>query len=245
MRYAILADIHGNLEALQAVIEEIECDGPLNGIWCVGDLVGYGPNPNECIQLIRRYPNVCVLGNHDAAAVGLASIDDFNLEAATACRWTTSELSEENRLFLDGLPERAEVDTFTLVHGSPQYPLWEYLYSAKRASRNFRYFSSPCCLVGHTHVPLIFSLDGQSSSEGGGDSLYPLTALTGESRMILNPGSVGQPRDGDPRAAYAVYNSECQQIEYKRTWYDMTPTQKKMLEAGLPSSLAMRLSYGR
>src|SRR5947207_378413 len=159
MRYAIFTDIHANLEALEAVLEkidEIAGEKPIDQIWFLGDLVGYGPNPNECITTLRERTDVIIAGNHDWAAVGKIDLEDFSWAARISAEWTAEQLTEEHRAFLADLPERLELDECTLVHGSPYGPLWEYLTSEVLAERSFQYFSSRYCFVGHTHVPVIF-----------------------------------------------------------------------------------------
>src|SRR5207248_2445611 len=159
MRYAIFTDIHANLEALEAVlakIDQIAQEDPIDQVWFLGDLVGYGPNPNECIEKLRERTDVMIAGNHDWAAVGKIDLEDFSEAARISAEWTAKELTEEHRTFLTNLPERLERDDFTLVHGSPYGPLWEYLTSEVLAERSFQYFSSRYCFVGHTHVPVIF-----------------------------------------------------------------------------------------
>src|SRR5437867_4693882 len=159
MRYAIFTDIHANLEALEAVLEKIDelaKEKPIDQIWFLGDLVGYGPNPNECIKTLRERTDVIIAGNHDWAAVGKIDLEDFSTAARISAEWTAKQLTEEHRTFLINLPERLEIDECTLVHGSPYGPLWEYLTSEVLAERSFQYFSSRYCFVGHTHVPVIF-----------------------------------------------------------------------------------------
>src|ERR1700730_15722023 len=159
MRYAIFTDIHANLEALEAVlakIDELAEQEPIDQIWFLGDLVGYGPNPNECIQKLRERTDVIIAGNHDWAAVGKIDLEDFSTAARISAEWTAEQLTEEHREFLTNLPERLEIDDCTLVHGSPYGPLWEYLTSEVLAERSFQYFATRFCFVGHTHVPIIF-----------------------------------------------------------------------------------------
>src|SRR5712691_5760932 len=159
MRYAVFTDIHANLEALEAVlakIDELAQEEPIDQIWFLGDLVGYGPNPNECIVILRDRTDVIIAGNHDWAAVGKIDLEDFSAAARISAEWTAKELTEEHRTFLTDLPERLELGDCTLVHGSPYGPLWEYLTSEMLAERSFHHFSSHYCFVGHTHVPVIF-----------------------------------------------------------------------------------------
>lgn len=392
MRYAIFTDIHANLEALKAVlakIDELAQDEPIDEIWFLGDLVGYGPNPNECIDKLTERTNVIIAGNHDWAAVGKIDLEDFSAAARISAEWTAEQLTEEHREFLINLPERIEKGDCTLVHGSPYGPLWEYLTSEALAERSFQYFESRFCLVGHTHVPVIFqqpdtiaslptmplsseqglatsmlftdvesvtlvqdeddeettkisaihlpatqtataplavddaqiptslpadgelrgtvssedvaveideahlSINGHnghenSKAEEGGDvqdavtpedaisnaeerlnsEIEELLTLLGLSesmvkvtnemidppiglwkapqgfRAIINPGGVGQPRDGDPRAAFMIYDT-VQGFTFYRVPYAIEKTQEKIIKAGLPSYLATRLNYGR
>jgi len=378
MRYAIFTDIHANLEALETVlarIDELAQEQPVDQIWFLGDLVGYGPNPNECIETLRERTDVIIAGNHDWAAVGKLDLDDFSAAARISAEWTAKELTPEHREFLRSLPERLEIDECTLVHGSPYGPLWEYLTSEVLAERSFQYFNSRFCIVGHTHVPVIFQqpytlanepteklnpieedtaemsavvltsqqaeqaenalreaeqeastqaalatfteetalsvhLNGneqgdtpKASAENAehdetepdkhdfvayeipdkttpendiqhaedrlNNEIEELLELLGLSqsmvqvtnemltppehqweppqkyRAIINPGGVGQPRDGDPRAAFMIYDSEQDTFTFYRIPYDFEKTQEKIIQAGLPQYLAVRLAYGR
>ena len=242
MRSAILADIHGNLTAFKAVLEDIRGRGGVDEIWCLGDIVGYGPEPGECIELLREQDGLCVAGNHDWAAVGNLDLDDFNPDAAAACLWTAQQLSPSEIDYLKALPLFLRRDDFTLVHGSPQEPIWEYLLSAESAKRNLSYFKTRFCLIGHSHVPLIFEDVNEDVL------LHPFLLDSplqlGQRRLIINPGGVGQPRNGDPRSSYAIYDSEDNTITRYYVPYDVQDTQGKMIEKGLPIRLATRLSYG-
>lgn len=412
MRYAIFTDVHANLEALEAVlakIDELAKEQPIDQIWFLGDLVGYGPNPNECIDILLARTNMIIAGNHDWAAVGKIDLDDFSTAARISAEWTAEQLTEEHRAFLINLPERIEVDDCTLVHGSPYGPLWEYLTSEVLAERSFKYFTSRYCFVGHTHVPVIYQqLDDVSNTptlplsnaeqqelalevpddeshkddddtkkmaaiqpqaqstnasasnsapvetasnaatakqeqsdtpvrEPDGEEVAPLqhaTTMTDEDveaaaaamqddnlveivkveqgnhadqpavahatddisitaeetinsaeerlnseidellallglsqsmvqvtnemlvppegdwqapddyRAIVNPGGVGQPRDGDPRAAFMIYDTT-KGFTFYRVHYEIEKTQEKIIQAGLPQYLASRLTYGR
>ena len=242
MRYAIMADIHANLAAFNAVLDDMEQRGGVEEIWCLGDIVGYGPDPHECIERLQRYNHVCVAGNHDWAAIGKISTAEFNPDAALACQWTTRQLSQADIQYLETLPLTIDKDKFTLVHGSPREPIWEYVISTGIARENFNFFQSPYCLVGHSHVPLIFK------EEDGSCTFSRLVAniglALGESRLIINPGGVGQPRDGDPRASYAIYDSDTRIVKLYRIPYDVAATQDKMMAKGLPVRLAVRLQQG-
>ncbi|MBX5450762.1 metallophosphoesterase family protein [Thermogemmatispora sp.] len=398
MRYAVFSDIHANLEALEAVlakIDELSKEKPIDQIWFLGDLVGYGPDPNACISLLRERTDVIIAGNHDWAAVNKIDLDDFSAAARISAEWTAQQLTEEHREFLANLPERLDIGDVTLVHGSPYGPLWEYLTSEVLAERSFQHFSSRFCFVGHTHIPVIFQQPmnvsktgsagasreqtektasaaiaadagetstsgserpasvsqsegetGRTSEEGAyhqepqgaatttaaattretsvsehgsaaedtlsadqpassesefngqqeayadivaaleaiesrtseeeilsaedrlNSEIEELLALLGLSqsmikvtnemltppeghwdppagyRAIINPGGVGQPRDGDPRAAFMIYDTESG-FEFYRVPYDIKKTQEKIIKAGLPQYLAVRLAYGR
>jgi diadenosine tetraphosphatase ApaH/serine/threonine PP2A family protein phosphatase len=384
MRYAVFSDIHANLEALEAVlakIDELAQEKPIDQIWFLGDLVGYGPDPNACIARLRERTDVIIAGNHDWAAVNKIDLDDFSAAARISAEWTARQLTQEHREFLANLPERLDIGDVTLVHGSPFGPLWEYLISEELAERSFQYFSSRFCFVGHTHIPVIFQQPigagkqesqasrqerattaaeeqeekeeegapterasvlaeqleetgtngeremtavaaassppaAESSSEKAGpaqasngapesemaeevdekyaeimaaleeiearsseeeilsaedrlnNEIEELMALLGLSqslikvtnemitppegywrppegyRAIINPGGVGQPRDGDPRAAFMIYDTEGG-FEFYRVPYDIKKTQEKIIKAGLPQTLALRLAYGR
>ena len=243
MRYLVISDIHGNLEALKAVLNDAPAGLP---VWCLGDLVGYGPNPNECIEQLRELEPECVVGNHDWAAVNRVNLEDFNPDAQAAVMWTQAQLTPQNRSYLQELPISLVKGSFTLVHGSPREPIWEYILYPPVARLNFAHFSTSYCLVGHTHIPMIFRFinrDGEATCmaerpvEG---KPYPLD----EGRLIINPGSVGQPRDGDARAAYAILDTDTLTLEHRRVSYDIAKTQRLMEEAGLPHRLIARLSYG-
>ncbi len=242
MLYAIIADIHANLNAFEAVLDDIEGRGGVDELWCLGDIVGYGPDPHDCIELLRQYNHVCVAGNHDWAAIGKVSTADFNPDAALACQWTAGQLTERDRRYLEKLPTETDKDSFKLVHGSPREPIWEYVISTSIAHENFKFFRSPYCLVGHSHVPFVFREEGGSCTSS---RLVDNVGLAvGESRLILNPGGVGQPRDGDPRASYAIYDSESRIVRLHRIPYDIIITQDRMMRKGLPVRLAVRLQHG-
>jgi len=239
----VIADVHGNLAAMEAVISAA---GDFDEIWCLGDMVGYGPDPNECVSLLQQFPHVAVAGNHDWAAVGLVSLDDFNPWARAAAEWTAENLEPSVRAYLQNLPVEMQKEKFTLVHGSPRSPVWEYIDSAPVAWRNMELLETPYCLVGHTHVPALFVDLGAILRRArhvrvAGDVVR---FKFGRARVIANPGSVGQPRDGDYRAAYMILDTEAGQAEIRRVAYDVEATQRRMLELGLPSRNAYRLSLG-
>lgn len=242
MRYAIISDIHANLAALTTMLDELQRQG-FDELWCLGDVVDYGPEPHQCIELLRRYQPICVAGNHDLAAIGKIDMADFNPDAVAACAWTAGQLEAEDIAYLEQLPQFIENGEFTLVHGSPREPAREYLVSPGAAGENLPFFQSQFCLVGHSHVPLIFECD-ESGTCTGYELPEDQPVRLGDKRLIINPGSVGQPRDGDPRAAGAIYDTETGAIEVCRIPYDIQLTQTRMTEHGLPPRLISRLSYG-
>ena len=242
MRALILSDIHSNLEAFRAVLDDALAKGGFDEVWCLGDTVGYGPDPGECIELLRRQSCICVVGNHDLAAVGRLSTSDFNSHAAFAAQWTASQLVPEHGQFLASLPEIARREGFTLVHGSLRVPVLEYLVSVEVAIATFQLLESRFCLVGHSHIPFICREgDSECTFERfpEGDPVH-----LGEERLIINPGGVGQPRDGDPRPSYVIYDSDEGTLQRNRVVYEIATTQQKMRQAGLPEPLILRLDRG-
>jgi predicted phosphodiesterase len=243
MRYAIVSDIHANLAAFEAVLAII--GDRVDRIWCLGDLIGYGPDPNQCVELARQRDIICVVGNHDKACLGGLDLIEFNPDARRACRWTSEQLTPENRAFLDGLSEKITIGEFTLVHGSPRAPIWEYITQPEAARENFAAFDTRVCLVGHTHVPLAFYLPNDSSPTCERRWLSGVGPLhLNDGRWILNPGGVGQPRDGDPTAPYMILDTEALTVEVQRVSYPVEETQQRMEKAGLPGNLILRLSFG-
>ena len=242
MRYAIISDIHANLAAFTAVLADVKRRGGVDKFWCLGDIVGYGPDPHECLEALRQIDPICVAGNHDLAAIGKIGTDEFNQDAAESCLWTARQLSQADKAYLEKLPMVIETGHFYLVHGTPRDPVWEYLLTTSQAIENFPLFKTRFCLVGHSHVPLVFS--SHATGDFSGRRFLTDVSLSGRDRVIINPGGVGQPRDGDPRASYAIYDSESGLVKLYRVPYDIQTTQKKMEEHGLPVGLATRLSYG-
>ena len=241
MRTLIISDIHANLVALEAVLADAS---PFDVAWCLGDLVGYGPNPNECVERIAQIPNLqCVLGNHDAAAVGRIEVDAFNPEARKTVLWAQDKLTSANKEYLKSLPERVNLEHITLVHGSPFRPIWEYLLDTRTATISFEFFDTPYCFVGHTHLPVLYHLpDDRQTAQ----LIVPehVSQMTLAPRAILNPGSVGQPRDRDPRAAYAILDLTDYTWEWHRVEYDIQSVQERMRIANLPERHITRLSAG-
>ena len=243
MRYLIISDIHSNLEAFEAVLADA---GFFDRVWCLGDVVGYGPDPNECVERLRDLPHICVAGNHDWAVLGKLDLDDFNPEARRACLWTREQLLPANREYLEALPQSLVEEGFTLVHGSPRHPIWEYILYPSTARANFEHFDTRFCFVGHTHVAVIYRHNPENPAKAC-DVLIPSLddpLVLGEDRLIINPGSVGQPRDGDPRASYIILDSDKLTLEYRRIPYPVEVTQARMMEKGLPPRLIVRLGYG-
>ncbi|MGQ9572045.1 MAG: metallophosphoesterase family protein [Dehalococcoidia bacterium] len=246
MRIAVIADVHSNLEALETVLHHAEEENALGQVWCLGDVVGYGPEPSACIARLRQFDLRCVPGNHDHAAIGLLPTDDFNRDAAAAAHWTARCLSAEERRYLQNLPHVYQEGDFALVHGTLRWPIWEYLYSPDAALAHFERQQTPFSLVGHTHIPLLVVEDEETEGDCRMSYLGDGATLNlGDRRLIINPGAVGQPRDGDPRASYAVYDSDARTVTLHRLEYDVAATQKKMEAAGLPLWLIHRLSIGR
>jgi diadenosine tetraphosphatase ApaH/serine/threonine PP2A family protein phosphatase len=239
MRIALLSDVHSNLPALDAVLAAA---GDVDAIWHLGDVVGYGPDPDGVVARLRQRGATGVRGNHDAAACGGPEIDWFNPDARRAMEWTRTAISEDTRAWLASLPDRLQQDGCDLVHGSPREPLWEYVTSLGVARDNLRLLEAPIGLHGHTHVPVAWVQDGDRIELVRGRPGRPL-ALEGR-RALVNPGSVGQPRDGNPDASFAILDPEAGTVEWRRAGYDVAAVQAAMRAAGLPGSLASRLSAG-
>lgn len=246
-RCLVISDIHANLTAFEAVLADVRARNiSYDIVWCLGDVVGYGPDPNECVELLRTLPHLCLAGNHDWAVLGALDIDTFNDNASAAIQWTRSVLTPDNLRYLQARPERAEQGDFLLVHASPRYPIWEYIIDNNIAGENFAMYQQPYCLVGHTHVPLMFIKDvrAQSIRTSHPEHTLPIS-LRRNNRYIINAGSVGQPRDGDPRAAYALLDTVQASWTLYRCEYAIQETQTRMRAAGLPDKLIARLEYGR
>ncbi len=276
MRVLILSDIHANLAALETVLTAAA--GRYDAVWCLGDVVGYGPRPNECVEILREQADLCVMGNHDWAVLGRPGInvEDFNPHARAAVLWTRDQLTEANRAYLDQLPDRplqpAGAGDFLITHASPREPVWEYVLTPSIAMENFAAFREAICLVGHTHKPAIFRwrlqhVDERTAAPSRATAWPPATQDNGhqsatvdylqplegvelaletslDQRLIINPGSVGQPRDNDARAAYAILDLAKDTWQYARVPYPIELTQNQMREARLPRRLIDRLSFG-
>jgi diadenosine tetraphosphatase ApaH/serine/threonine PP2A family protein phosphatase len=240
MRVAVISDVHANQQSLVAVLEEIDAWAP-HSIWCLGDTVGYGPEPNRCCELVSERADICLIGNHDLVALGRLDVEDFNEEAAAAALWTRNALEERWRLYLSALESSAAVDGAELFHASPRDPVWEYVLSAETAYFSLLATEAPLVLVGHSHVALAIGLD---DAQLQGDLAPAGTEIELDGRWLLNPGSVGQPRDGDPRAAWLELDTDEGYARFHRVAYPIERTQALMREYGLPESLAERLAHG-
>jgi diadenosine tetraphosphatase ApaH/serine/threonine PP2A family protein phosphatase len=243
MRSLVISDIHSNLEAFEAVVQDA---GPVDQVWCLGDVVGYGPDPNACVELLRSRSHLCIAGNHDWATLGKLDLRDFNSDARQANLWNREQLTPDNLAYLESLPQTLVEGQFTLAHGSPRHPIWEYIIYATTAQASFEYFDTQHCLVGHTHTPVAYRLDNEDGDEVC-ETIPPSLdgpLKLGPERLIINPGSVGQPRDGDPRASYLVLDTDALTAQHRRVEYAVERTQAKMEKHGLPMRLVMRLMYG-
>ena len=242
MRILVISDLHANITALEAVLADA---GQVDETWCLGDVVGYGPDPNDVVERVRSIPNLtCILGNHDVAV--LDQMDDavFNTEARRSLLWQKKQLSDGNKGYLESLPQNALVlGDVTLAHGSPRDPVWEYILNTLVARLNFQSFETSYCFVGHSHIQCMFQLD-MNKDRVSLEVPKPGEVLQLTARAILNPGSLGQPRDRDPRAAYAIFDPEAQLWEPRRVTYNIPAVQKRIREAGLPEKHAARLAEG-
>ena len=242
-RICVFGDVHGSLPAFEAVLAQA---GDCDAFWCVGDTVGYGPFPNESVRRVEELGAVGVAGNHDLGSLGKISLFDFNVHARMACEWTGRNLEEQTRGYLESLHLRQyPMRGCAIVHGSPREPVWEYIVSSQEAAMNFGESSEAVCFHGHSHAPAVFLLD----SERQIDLIIPEDGtevrLEEGFRYLINVGSVGQPRDGDPRACYVFFKPELRLISYHRVQYPLIEVQEKMAEVGLPAFLIKRLAFGR
>lgn len=240
MRFAIFGDIHGNLEALDSVLEE--CDKcSIDHYLCLGDIVGYGANPEECVERVRSIGSLAVCGNHDHAVVGAQNLNYFNAHARDAVIWTSQHLSASSKSWLRSLSLVEHLPDFSIVHGSLHSPeLFNYVQTIKDADYNFRQMDRPLLFLGHSHYPLAFFDTAPMTY-----TLDPVIPLDLSVKTVVNVGSVGQPRDEDPRSCFAIYDSEAGLIELRRVDYDIEATARKIIAAGLPQTLALRLTLGK
>ncbi len=246
MLIAVVSDIHANLTALERVLQEIDRLRP-DALWCLGDVVGYGPQPQACADIMRARADVCLAGNHDLAVTGRLDLNKFNPVARQAILWHRSRLTPETMSWLGSLPARTEAAGVTLAHGSPRRPEWEYVDDETTAAANYSAFDTAICLIGHAHKPQGWRLSGA----GGRGSARLVTAAAGlplaldlRHKWLLNPGSVGQPRDYDPQAAFALLDTETWQWRWQRVAYDVATVERAIREAGLPQVLGQRLHLG-
>ena len=242
MRVLVMSDIHANYTALEAVLKDA---GQVDETWCLGDLVGYGPDPNAVVEEIQDIPNLtCLLGNHDVAAIGKMPLETFNGDARRSLIYHEKVLSASNLDYMRTLSSNTKVcGDATLAHGSPRDPLWEYILNSFSAQLNFDHFNTTSCFVGHSHIQCSFMMDGISKRVTLGQTT-PDVVVELRPKIILNPGSVGQPRDRDPRAAYAIYDTEAQTWTPRRVSYNIPEVQERIRSAGLPEKHALRIADG-
>jgi len=242
MRVLVISDIHANYTALQAVLKDA---GEVDETWCLGDLVGYGPDPNAVVEEVREIKNLtCLLGNHDVAVIGRIPFESFNGDARRALEYHEKVLSADNMEYLRSLPQNLKVrEDASLVHGSPRDSVWEYILNTLSARLNFDHFTTPWCMVGHSHLQVMFRYNAENDRVTL-ESMRPGEPVTLKPRLIMNPGSVGQPRDRDPRSAYAIYDTEAKTWEPRRVKYDIEAVQKRIREVKLPEKHGIRLTEG-
>ncbi len=240
MKYAIISDVHANLEALQAVLKRAQSVGA-DKVVCLGDIVGYGANPNECVEVVKERAHLVLCGNHDHAAVGETGIEYFNSYARAAILWTTGVLKPETSAFLKGLPFTASIDGAFLVHATPSEPTaWNYVFEVNEALHEFANFDEKVCFIGHSHFALYFTKEDDSCRV----SMPKTFTLDEGSKYIVNVGSVGQPRDGLPTACFVTYELPSGTVQYHRVEYNLSLTYQKIVRARLPRFLAERLLIG-
>jgi len=245
MKYAIISDIHSNYEALRCVIEDIKKE-KVDKIYCCGDIVGYGPSPNECIELIQKFDILSVLGNHDVAVLGKADLSWFNENAREAIIINQAILSNQNLLSLNSLPQKIIEQNFLVVHGSPRDNIYEYLITLQALRINIKLFDQQICFCGHSHVPVVYSFNFSTGKE---NVLIPTrdsytVEIENDTRYIINVGAVGQPRDGNPKSCYLIFDTEKNVIEYRRVEYNISIVQNKMKLLNIPNFLITRLEFG-
>jgi len=242
MRILVISDIHANYTAFEAVLQH--SDGDWDFVWCLGDVVGYGPDPNECVERLKTLPQLCLAGNHDWAALNRLDIRTFNPDARRAVEWTQATLTAQNTKFLEALPVTFVIGEYTLVHASPREPIWEYILEPLVAALNFPHFETPYCFVGHTHQPVIYTLMDEDGDTRSALPQYSQPhALNGREQMI-DPGSSGQPRDQQPKGAYGILDMSSGVFEHRRIPYDIQAVQSRMMRYSLPRRLITRLEHG-
>jgi len=242
MRVLVISDIHANLTALETVLADA---GPVDETWCLGDVVGYGPDPNEVVERLRDIPNLSIiLGNHDVAVLGQMDYAVFNTEARKSLLWQKKSVTASNLLYLESLPQDTLVcKNVTMAHGSPRDPVWEYILNTLVARLNFEAFETSYCFVGHSHIQCMFQLD-MVKDRVSLDIPRQDVVMELCPRAILNPGSVGQPRDRDPRSSYAIFDPDAETWQARRVEYDVESVQERIRAAGLPEKHALRLAEG-
>lgn len=243
VRVAVVSDIHGNRQAFEAVLEEIE-ESSCQELWCLGDLVGYGADPDVCVELARDHAAICLAGNHDLVVRGDLPLEEFSRGAAVAAQWTQQTISAQTLAYLQDLEPKWLEEDVGLYHASPRDPVWEYVLSPLQAELCLDVQEHRVCLIGHSHVALSFSRSEGSPATGQTrEANQELEVAAGE--WLINPGSVGQPRDGDPRAAWLELDTSAWRATFRRTEYDISAAADAIRTARLPSSLAERLAYGQ
>jgi diadenosine tetraphosphatase ApaH/serine/threonine PP2A family protein phosphatase len=240
-RVAVISDIHANWHALEAVLEAVEQEEP-SELWCLGDVVGYGPRPNPCCAAMEQRAALCLAGNHDLGVLGELDLSEFTGDAVEAARWTRSVLAEGSRAYLESLRPTARLQDVELFHASPRDPVWEYVLTPEAAAAALELTEGPLVLVGHSHIPLAIALENGALAGGLAPEGTEVDLSGG--RFLLNPGSVGQPRDGDPRAAWLLLDFESRRASFRRVPYPVELTQAEIRERGLPDALAERLGRG-
>ncbi len=242
MRILVLSDIHANIVALETILRHAPA---YDAVWCLGDVVGYGPAPNDCVARVRGLDTLTLAGNHDQAAIGNAALSEFREGARAALEWTRRVLNPESHAWLTGRLGKQVLPEYelTLVHASPRDPLWEYIDDDQIALENFPFFETLFCFFGHTHRPITYQLRA-TERRLRVEFLSERTPYQLQPKLLLNPGSVGQPRDGDRRAAYAIYDTDAQILTHHRIEYDIAAVQRAMMTVGMPPLLIERLAHG-
>jgi diadenosine tetraphosphatase ApaH/serine/threonine PP2A family protein phosphatase len=241
-RVAVISDVHANWHALEAVLAAIDAEQP-DELWCLGDLVGYGPRPNPCCETVRERADSCLCGNHDLGVLGELDLEEFAPDAVATAVWSREVLKPEARAWLESLGPQGRREGAELFHGSPRDPVWEYVLTVEAVEAAFDRTEEPLVLVGHSHVPLALAL-AEGALAGGLAPDGTVAEMDTDARLLLNPGSVGQPRDGDPRAAWLLLDFAAGRASFRRVEYPVERTQEEIRERGLPPTLAERLARG-